>query len=64
LCSSDFWIDPEIAYLVVGRCTTSIAFDCLDHGVEIVERGTPTLSLRSYTDAEIASRPLSVRILQ
>ena len=64
MCPSDFGIDAEITDFVVGRCPTTVAFYRVDDRIEVVECGAATLSLCRYSDAEIASRPLSVRILQ
>jgi len=59
---SDFGIDSEVTYLVVGWRPTTATFYSFDDGIKIVERYVPTLTLCSHSDTEITSRPLSIRV--
>jgi hypothetical protein len=61
---SNLWINTEVTNLVVGWGLTTVAFHRLDDGVKIVECDIPTLALCSHPDAEVTSRPLTIRILQ
>lgn len=63
LRSGDLGVNTKVTNLVVGWGMTTVSFDSLDDGVEIVECSIPSLALSSHPNAEITSRPRSVWVL-
>jgi hypothetical protein len=60
---SDFRINTEVTYLLVGWRPPAIAFYRLNDGIKIVKCYVPAFTLSSHADTEITSRPLAIWVL-
>jgi len=63
LCPSDFRINTEVTYLLVGWRPPAIAFYRLNDGIKIIKCDVSSVTLSSHSNAEITSRPLTIWVL-